>query len=359
MKTLAVTVAALVAVVVLVLTYREEPRPMVQARDAKKTRDANAPSSPSVVLSINAAKASPVPAAAIDIVSPMAREYEKARNLKPLYDRLKAGGANTPEGKYFLYKILARCASRSDRAPSSSPPRTTADRRKELEAQIPMTSKDRDKRLAAFDQVNATERCAGLEGLTTTKADLELLLKEAADAGDPKARALMTTNEVMASSKPIAPGTSPANSGGPGITDAQYQALRDAIASRDPEAILIAGTTFSNTFRDAVVEVGPDHEELQNRASMEAWRLVACEFGADCGPNSAALQVACAYGGQCAATTVPDQIYYYGVSPYEAQLIDQYRQLFHNAATNNDWSGIDLSRRPNNSSSRYMFNNTP
>lgn len=359
MRALAAIAVAFIALIVVFLAYRAEPDRILEANEAremKKGQEAKI-SSPSVVLSINAAKASPIPVASMDAMSPMAREYQKAKNLKPLYDRLKAGGAATPEGKYFLYKITARCASRTDQ-PSATPSKSLADRRKDMEAQIPMTNPDREKRLAAFDQLNASERCLGLEDTKTTKAELDQMLKDAAAAGDPKARAAVTASEIGASGGPVAGTPGPNGPGGPSITDAQYQALRDAIASRDPEAIAIAGMTLSNTYRDAVMEIGPNHDELQGRASMEAWNLVACEFGAECGPSSPSLQQACAYGGQCAATTVPDQVYFYGVTPYEAQLIDQYRQLFHNAAANNDWSGLELARRTNNANSRYYFGAT-
>ena len=43
------------------------------------------------------------------------------------------------------------------------------------------------------------------------------------------------------------------------------------------------------------------------------------------------------------------------MTPYEAQLIDQYRGIFRNAAANNEWSGLELSRRANNANSRYTF----
>jgi hypothetical protein len=108
-----------------------------------------------------------------------------------------------------------------------------------------------------------------------------------------------------------------------------------------------------------VPEVGPSHEQLQGRASFEAWQLVACEYGLDCGSNSRQLQRVCVFNGQCAAATVQDQVYYYDVTPYEAQLIEQYRQVFRNAAANNDWSGITFARRPNTSGSRYIFGATP
>ena len=54
-----------------------------------------------------------------------------------------------------------------------------------------------------------------------------------------------------------------------------------------------------------------------------------------------------------------DQVYFYDVTPYEAQLVEQYRQIFRNAAGSNDWSAITFARRPNTAGSRYIFGPTP
>ncbi|HUL97645.1 MAG TPA: hypothetical protein VLT89_16665 [Usitatibacter sp.] len=362
MKALAALAVALVAIAIVVAAYRADPDKTIEAREAREAKKAQESkfSSPSVVLSINAGKASPFTAPPSNPrASPLAAEFDKARALKPLYDRLMApGGAATGDAKFILYKILSTCVPEAAGVSAADLQQARAKRRQQLEAQIPQASQDRAKRLAMYDQMMSGERCAGFESVTATKDDIDKLLKDAAAEGDPKARARLATRELDASFVPPAPGK-PANFNGPALTDTQLQTFRDAIASRDPEAIVIAGTALSVTFRDAVIEVGPTHEELQSRASMEAWRMVACEYGLDCGPESRTLQEACAYQGYCAATTVPDLVYFYGVSPYEAQLIDQYRQVFRNAAANNDWSGLEVARRANTSGNRFYFSSSP
>jgi hypothetical protein len=349
-KILVAIALAAIGIVLAVLTYRAEPDTLDQRIKAEQDREKSmSRPSPSVVLSINASQPSTMPKAAnANVRSPMALEYATARSLKPLYDRLSApGGTGTAEAKYILYKLLSSCAKKTDAKPPSGPTKDTSQRRRDLEAMIPESSPDRAKRLALFDQMSS--RCEGLESLTTSKADLDKLLADAAKDGDPKAQARLAA---------------PAMTNGPNgskmtITDDQYRALQAAIASRDPEAITIAGTALSNTFDDAVFRIGPTQDELSNRASMEAWRLVACEYGMECGPDSPSLATACVYAGHCAANTVQDQVFYYGVSPYDAQLIDQYRQLFRNAVANNDWSGLALSRQPNTSGSRFFFGSSP
>jgi hypothetical protein len=349
MKTLVAITLALAAVAIAVLTYRAEPDTLDQRIKVEMEKSKPARPSPSVVLSINAAVPSPIPTPVTKpTLGPIAQEYAKARALKSLYDRLAApGGATTPEAKYFLYKIAAGCLKRSDAKPGA-PSKDLEARRRELEASIPAGSSDRQKRLALLDELAA--RCAGFESMTTTQAELDKLLADAAAAGDPKAQARLAAPQLQ-----NAPGQQTHMT----ITDDQFHSLQAAIASRDPEAIFIAGTALSNTFSDAVMLVGADHEPVQNDASMEAWRLVACEYGMECGPDSPYVRSACALSGWCAALTVPDHVFYYSVAPFEAQLIDQYRQLFRNAVANNDWSAIQLSRQQNTTDRRYYFATGP
>ena len=353
MKILVAIALATAAIALAAFIYRSEPDTLDQRMKAEQAREKEAMHpSPSVVLKISAGNSSTMARAPNALAeSPLAQEYNKARNLKSLYDRLSApGGASTAEAKFYLYRILANCGKVKgmSRFSLGTPGKNRAEQRKELEAMIPLSSPDRDKRLALFDQRSA--RCEGLETIEATKADVDQLLADAARDGDPKAQAHLAA---------------PTSSSAPGepmrlnMTDDQYHALQAALASRDPEAIVIAGTALSSSYDDAVFQIGPDHIPLSERASYEAWHLIACEFGMDCGPDNESLQIACIGLGQCAANTVQDQVFYYNVSPHDAQLIDQYRQIFRNAVANNDWSGITLSRQPNTSGSRSYFGIPP
>ncbi|HTS86237.1 MAG TPA: hypothetical protein VMG61_14100 [Usitatibacter sp.] len=349
MKIIVALALALAAIAIAAYVYRAEPDNLDQRIKAEQMKQASmSRPSPSVVLTINPGQSSSLPRAAnVSTRSPMAQEFATARSLKPLYDRLTATGATlSGEGKFLLYKIIATCGKLSG-MPTPRAGKDRATQRRELEAMIPESNPDRARRLALFDQMTA--RCEGLENVAATKADLDKLLADAARDGDAKAQARLAVPPMVNGPR----GTQLT------ISDDQFHALQAAIASRDPEAIAIAGTALSNTYDDAVLRIGPNADELQSRASMEAWRLVACEYGLECGADNLALQQDCINRGQCAASTVQDQVFYYGVSPYEAQLIDQYRQLYRNAVANNDWSGLTLSRQPNTSGSRWIYNTWP
>ncbi len=357
MKILIALAVALAGIAIAVLTYRSEPDTLDQRIKAEQVRETQmkSPPSPSVVLSIRPSSPSPLPTPSDKSNRGLAsQEYAKAKSVKALYDRLSApGGAVTGDDKYVLYKVLASCARRTDSNPGVVPDpgarqQAIDKRRKDLEARIALTDPDRDKRLAMYDALAA--RCNGMENVGTTKAELDKLLMDAATLGDPKAQVRLAFPPMEGPPGPIQHVT---------LSDQQFRGLQSAVASRDPDAIILAGMALSNTFDDAIVQIGPDHTELQGRASMEAWKLVACEYGMECGSDSTPVMNACVGQGQCAASNVPDLTFYYGVSPYEAQLIDQYRTIFRNAVANNDWSALTLSRQPNTTGSRYYFSSSP
>ena len=280
----------------------------------------------------------------------LSMQFDRSKQLKPLHDRLAASPAMTADAKYVMYRILAACASRTDRKESGDRKATIEKQRKDLQS-IVESNPDKRRRIELYDELTA--RCSGLENLTTTEANLARLLDEAARDGDVRARAAIVAQD-LAQTKPDY-----SKPQGLTITDEQLHTLQQAIASHDPDAITIAGTALSNSFRDMVVEVGPNHDDLNGIASRQAWLLLACEYGLDCGETSRQVRLACALGGQCQARTVLDLAFYYEVSPYQAQLIDQYRSIFRQAVESNDWSALNFARRPNTSGSRWFFSSSP
>lgn len=339
--------AVIAAAMLMVVFWRYRTGPT--AEDMHGEHEAQAASkarpSASVVLAIDPTKASRrAPTAAPPAASKtLAREYEQSRALRPLYDRISAqGGDTTAEAKYVLYRILEACARKTDKPIAGPPEKSWAERRKELEAQIPEGNPRKAERLKSFDGLS---RCDGFENVSVTNAEMSRLLDDAARAGDPRARALQVQRELR--------GSTP--SGNQPINDAQLQTLREAIASRDPAAIAIAGTVLSNTYADLMIEVGDNHEVLDPAASRQAWRLLACDYGLDCGAANRELQGACAFRGQCGPSTVPDLIYFYETTPNQAQLVEQYRQVYRRAVDANDWSALHFERRPNNSNSVWRF----
>ena len=294
------------------------------------------------VLSIDP-RASPGKAAAATPRATLFTEYLKAKQYRALYDRLKSSPEEqTPEGWYVMYEMLRKCATITER--KTPVVRTTEQKRDEFIAAIPVNDPLRDKRIAAFDDV-ATNRCAGMEGITIAQADLNKMLANAAAGGDPKAQALAIEQELWAARRA---------SGAEGrwgrdsvtVSDAQVESLRQIAASRDPEAMVIAGRILANSWHDFSMRIGPDNQLVEQRAFMQSWQLLACDYGYPCGEDNTRVLTACAYQGHCNATSLSDYMFYYGASPYDSQLLSQYREVLRNAIETGNWSQLNVVRGP-------------
>jgi hypothetical protein len=278
--------------------------------------------------------------AAVPVRQTLAGEFLAAKQYRALYDRLKSSPeGTTAEGAYVLYEIAKRCATIPDKptwrnAPAAKP---LEQRRDEFLATLQPTDPLRDKRVAAFEEVNVN-RCLGFEGVTMAQVELNKMLADAVRLGDPKARALAIEQEITATRRGRwDQGT---------LSDAQIDGLRQAIGTRDPAAMVTAGRILSTPYSDITMRVGPDGQVVEPRAMYNAWQILACDYGYPCGDNNERLLQACAYQAHCDASSLPDYLYYYGSSPHDSQLIAQYQNILRTAIETGDWSQLNLVRGP-------------
>lgn len=290
------------------------------------------------------------PAAVKDTATPLAREFTAAKSYKALYDRLKdSPEGRTPEGQYYLYQMLRACATIADRKSTFSPgrpfsPTLLQERRDRVMAEFPEGSPARDQRLAALDQLSV-DKCEGMGGITVSEADLNGMLKNAVMGGDPKARLVQAEAEMWAERRS-------AGSGKPGITrptlnDGQMDAVRTAFASRDPEAIALAGNMLTYQFRDVSLRLGTDTEPVDASVLRNAALLLACEYGYPCGANAQMVLSGCALQGRCGVQTLADYLFYFSASPYEAQTMDRYRAILRQLSDSGDTSTLGFNRFQN------------
>ncbi|MEO7742986.1 MAG: hypothetical protein ABIR98_08625 [Usitatibacter sp.] len=273
-------------------------------------------------------------------------EYLRARSYKALYERLaNSPEGQTAEGRLTLYEILRQCATITEgRRPGFKP---TPPKREEFINSIPATDPQRDQRIAAFDQY-ATDACAGLEGVTMKRADLMQMLNDAAAAGDPRARALAMEQELWQARRG-------GRDGGVTLTDEQIASLRQIAGTRDPEAIRVAGRVLGNSWQDYQVRVGPDQLPIEQRAFMNAWLVLSCEFGAPCGTDTPRMLQACALQGHCNAQSYPEHLYYYGSTPHDSTLLTQYREVLRQAIETGNWSQVAVVRGVPPTGNRMTF----
>ena len=270
-------------------------------------------------------------------------EFLGAKRYKALYDRVKSSPeGQTAEGQYVMYEILRKCATITDRDMRRPLVRTSEQKRDDFVAGIPQNDPQREKRLAAFDEV-AVNRCAGMENVTITQADLNKMLANAAAMGDAKAQALAMEQEMWAARRASGP---QGRWGRDNVTlsDPQVNSLQQIVASRDPAAMVTAGRILAGTWHDYGLRIGPENQPVEQRAFAQAWQLLACDYGYPCDESNERVLNACAYQGHCDANSLPDYLFYYGASPHDSQLTAQYREVLRNAIETGNWSQLTVVR---------------
>jgi hypothetical protein len=270
-------------------------------------------------------------------------EFLRAKSYKALYDRLRNGPeGQTAEGWYVMYEMLRRCANVTDRT-TRAPAASTAQKRDDFIAAIPDADPLRDKRIAAFDDVSAN-RCAGMEGITIAQADLDKMLANAAAAGDAKGQALTLEQQLWAERRAAASQGQWGRNTSVTLSDAQVMTVQALAGSRDPEAMLIAGRILSTPWNNFSLGSGTDGTPVEPRALMQAFQLLACDYGYPCDESNPRVLSACAYQGHCNASSLADFIYYYGASPNDSQLMSQYREMLRTAVESGNWSQLAVVR---------------
>ena len=278
-------------------------------------------------------------------------EFLAARQYRALYDRVRGSAmAGTAEGKLVLYEILRECAEvTGGRRPGW---RSRVPGREEFIAGIADTDPQREQRIAAYEAFT-TGRCEGFAGVTIALADLTKLLREAADAGDPRARAIALEQDLWQARR--AGGGGWRGNGGVTLTDEHVGMLRELAGTGDPEALRVTGRILANSWHDFGLRIGPDQQPVEQRPFMNAFLVLACELGAPCGADTPRLQQACAMRGHCNAQNFPDYLYYYGSTPHDSALLMEYRAYLRRAIETGDWSQLTVVRGVGSPPNRITF----
>jgi hypothetical protein len=324
-----------------------------------------APAAPSEKLSASSVlkidpKVRSVPTAAVVapkvVPSPDTLQFRERKDWPQLYQRLK-NGPQTAEALHLQAELLDRCAKRPPAADGKAPDSREVRREKFVQT-LAGNEAQKAARLKAYDALNV-DACGELRGIEYAKEDIARLRKAAADAGDVRARARQLRDEIYKAQDDAnkqRPEGGPPPTGYP-ISDAQWAAMRDVLASGDPAAIEELRGIVSSTLTDASIRIGPDKEPIDHRAFWNAWGLAACDLGQNCGADSPQLLSSCAHQNQCGSASVQDHTYYYDSSPYTAQLVERYRQMFADMIRTGNFDNLTIARGPQGQQSTFMFRN--
>ena len=348
---LVIVVAALLGAVIL--------KPAAEEKGAARASDAKAGNAArdlpaSSVLRINP-RSSPTatltsPVTAAPVVTPNIAQLRSRKGWADLYGRVSSG-AQTPEALYIQAEIYSRCAKRQPSAAASSNP---AEARDKFIASV-KGDPSGEQRIAAYDKANA-DPCEGLTLGDRSKERLAQMVAAAAGAGDPHAQAWQLAQSIErpffdAQAKPIDGQPRP---NGYAVSDEQMETIRRLLASGDPDVLVEFQGILSSSLIDANLRMGPDNARVDGAAMSAALTLVACDLGMQCGPDSQRLALQCALQGYCAANNLYDYTYFYESAPYQAQLMEQYRQALLQMANARDFSGLRVVREPGTPGMTYI-----
>jgi len=271
--------------------------------------------------------------------SATAVDFRSSRDLKAFVDALNSHRANlTGDESYFLAKALEECqfttTVNEDLAAYS------AKQRRQFLSGLTPGDPNNERRVAAYDAVDNTQRCMKFQGTKISQKEIEDLYLAAAQDGDARAQARMLVAELnMAKSR--AASSSPEITTPARVGDSMSQ-LISLLESRDPEAMMIVGGFLSQSAVASTLHIGPNGEIPEPSAFLGSFSLVACSLTPDCVSLSREPQMACAYGGYCDAQSYEELYANFMASPFTYMQAVRYRDLIMTAMNTRNWALIGL-----------------
>jgi hypothetical protein len=272
--------------------------------------------------------------------SPSAVDYRSARDLKSFADALMSRRASlTGDERYHLAKALEECqfttTVNEDLAAYS------AKQRRQFLAGLTLGDPNNQKRIAAYDAVDNTQRCMRFQGTKIAQKDIEELYLSAAQQGDPRAQARMLVAELNTKLSSANRSNSDLASNAR-VGNDELSRIIGLLETRDPEAMMIVGGFLAQSAMANTMHIGPAGEVPEPSAFLGAFSLVACDLGPDCVQLSREPQMACAYGGYCNAASFEELYQNFMASPWSYAQAVRYRNFIHTAINTRNWSLIGL-----------------
>lgn len=280
----------------------------------------------------------PIPRAEPMRASPSAVEFRAARDLKAFADGLMARRDTlTGDERYHLAKALEECAFTT--TINEDVVAYSAKQRRQFIAGLTPTDSNNAKRIAAYDAVDNTQRCARFQGSKISQKDIDEMYLVAAQQGDARAQARILVAELNA--KAAAARNSPDTTATRMAPD-QFEQMIGLLQSREPEAMMMVGGFLAQNAVAATLHVGPNGEVPEPSAFLGGFSLASCEVGPDCLVTNREPQMACAYGGYCNSATFDELYSNFMASPWTYTQAMRYRNLILTAINTSNWALIGL-----------------
>ena len=273
------------------------------------------------------AAAAPSPAAApgsgsigkhaVEAASSPRRKFETAKNYAALYAELSSRG--DADSLYFARRALNECLPFITGGEGFKVDQTVALRPND--ASTPL-------RIAAFNEQKS--RCEGFNLGSSQElwATRRALRDQLVAAGDPRIQAEQLRWAIMRGT-PV---------------DTAMRSLGQLAQGGDPYVLDQAGSTVAAIKDKSEFLVGPDREPASSEVVGAAFRLAACDAGADCG--AARLWQACAINAECGAQTRSDYVQRYRFSPAQFELVQRVRQAIEQGIAAGDMGERIIASKP-------------
>ena len=328
---------------VISVAHEREPTVIAPHADdaARSAVAATAPAQPQPRAHV-AQMPAPLPRLEPTRASAIALEFRATRDLRAFADALEARRETlTADERYFLAKALEECqfatSVNEDLAGFSAHQRTAF-----LATLTPNDPINR-KRIAAYDAMDNTQRCLRFQGTKISSKEIDALMSDAAQQGDPRAQARLLiadiTNRVNSGSKTESSGTS-ARATGVSMDDVSQ--LVHLLETRDPETTMQVGNFLASSAMASQLRIGPQGETPEPSALLGAFSLVACQQGPDCISMTKDPQAACAYGAYCDATSYEQLFQNFLASPWVYANATRYSSIIMTAINSQNWALIGL-----------------
>jgi hypothetical protein len=279
----------------------------------------------------------PAPIPRTNRLTAVALEFRNTRDLKAFADGLAArAGSLSGDERYHLAKALEEClfatTVNEDLAAYS------AKQKRQFLSGLTAGDPNNEKRIAAYDAVDNTQRCTGFQNAKLSQKDIDALYEAAAQQGDARAQARIVTAELnknfnKPASDPSQLTRQPAD---------ELSTLIGLLQSHDPEAMMYVGQFLAQNAVTQQLRVGPNGEVPEPSALLGGFTLAACDLGQDCSNMHRDLLQACAFGGYCNAQSFEELYQNFLASPWAYAQALRYRTMIHAAIDQQNWGLIGL-----------------
>jgi hypothetical protein len=271
--------------------------------------------------------------------SPVALEFRSTRDLRAFTDALQARRSIlTADERYFLAKALEECqfatTVNEDLAAYS-----TKQRNAFLATLTPSDPINR-KRISAYDAMDNSQRCLRFQGTKISSREIDELMSDAAQQGDPRAQARLLIADLASKNS----GKTDTSSGtaARGVDESDMAQLIHLLETRDPETTMQVGNFLASSQMAQQLHIGPNGETPEPSALLGAFSLVACQQGPDCISMTKDPQAACAYGAYCDATSYEQLFQNFLASPWVYSNATRYSSIIMTAINSQNWALIGL-----------------